>query len=116
MVEYVPDLTGFYIFLFFSVVVIPVITFLAWTASKKQAQQYVANQQYTLAQRPKIRKNWTEQEKQQVRISQGGNCFRCGIPPERWEYHHADKDRSNNSLSNCHGLCPNCHRNATYEK
>lgn len=55
------------------------------------------------------RRGWTEEEKEQVRYRQDGRCRKCGKPPPRWEYHHRDGNRSNNSLSNCEGLCPNCH-------
>jgi len=62
-----------------------------------------------------IRKGWTEIEKEQVRIRQDGKCAKCQRPPPRWEYHHKDGDRSNNSLDNCEGLCPNCHSVETHE-
>jgi len=62
------------------------------------------------------RKGWTEVEKEQVRIRQDGKCAKCQKPPPaRWEYHHMDGDRSNNSLDNCEGLCPNCHSVKTHE-
>ena len=62
-----------------------------------------------------IRKGWTEIEKEQVRIRQEGKCQKCGRPPPRWEYHHKDGDRSNDSISNCEGLCPNCHSVKTHD-
>lgn len=61
------------------------------------------------------RRGWTEIEKEQVRIRQNGKCNKCGKPPPRWEYHHRDGNRSNDSLSNCEGLCPNCHSFETHE-
>ena len=61
-------------------------------------------------------KEWTEVEKEQVRIRQDGKCAKCQKPPPaRWEYHHMDGDRNNSSLENCEGLCPNCHSIETYE-
>jgi len=60
------------------------------------------------------RQGWTEYEREQVRISQKGMCNMCKKPPPRWEYHHIDKDRSNNSILNCEGLCPNCHSVKTH--
>ena len=63
-----------------------------------------------------IRKGWTEIEKEQVRIRQEGKCQKCGRPPPRWEYHHKDGNRSNDSISNCQGLCPNCHSVKTNEE
>ena len=62
-----------------------------------------------------IRKGWTEIEKEQVRILQDGKCQKCGRPPPRWEYHHKDGNRSNDSISNCEGLCPNCHSVKTHD-
>jgi len=64
---------------------------------------------------PRTRRSWTEIEKEKVRIRQNGKCQKCHRPPPRWEYHHKDGDRSNNDLSNCQGLCPNCHSVKTHE-
>jgi len=61
------------------------------------------------------RRGWTELEKEDIRIRQNGKCNKCGRPPPRWEYHHRDGNRSNNSLRNCEGLCPNCHSVKTHE-
>ncbi len=36
-------------------------------------------------------------------------------PPPRWEYDHIDGDRTNDRVSNCQGLCPNCHSIKTHE-
>ena len=53
---------------------------------------------------------WTEAEKEKVRTRQDGKCAKCQKPPPaRWEYFHLDGDRTNNSLENCEGLCPNCY-------
>ena len=64
---------------------------------------------------PVVRRGWTVEEKEQVRIRQDGKCAHCGKPPPRWEYHHINGDRSDNSISNCEGLCPNCHSVQTHE-
>ncbi len=61
------------------------------------------------------RHGWSEIEKEQVRIRQEGKCNMCHRPPPRWEYDHTDGNRSNNDLSNCQGLCPNCHSVKTNE-
>ena len=61
-----------------------------------------------------FRHGWTVIEKDQVRERQDGKCNRCKRSPERWEYHHLDGNRSNNSLSNCEALCPNCHSVKTH--
>ena len=60
------------------------------------------------------RRGWTEDEKRQVRHRQDGRCNKCGDTPPRWDYHHRDGNSSNNSMSNCEGLCPNCHSGITY--
>lgn len=62
-----------------------------------------------------IRRGWTEDQKESVRNRQGGVCNKCGKHPPRWEYHHRDGNRSNNNLSNCEGLCPNCHSVKTHD-
>ena len=63
-----------------------------------------------------VRKGWSESEKEQVRIDQDGKCALCHKPPPRWEYDHIDGNRSNDSVSNCQGLCPNCHSIKTHEE
>jgi len=64
---------------------------------------------------PTPRRGWNEEEKRRVRVRQDGKCARCHIPPPRWHYDHIDGDRSNNSMDNCQGLCPNCHDVKTHE-
>jgi hypothetical protein len=64
---------------------------------------------------PSPRYGWTPQQKEEVRERQYGKCAHCGRPPPRWEYHHVNGDRSDNSMSNCEGLCPNCHSVETHE-
>jgi len=70
---------------------------------------------YSYTVTPVVRKGWTVDEKEKVRIRQDGKCAHCNKPPPRWEYHHVNGDRSNNSLDNCEGLCPNCHSVETHE-
>ena len=36
-------------------------------------------------------------------------CKDCGEKSKVWNFDHIDGDSSNNSLSNCQALCPNCH-------
>lgn len=62
------------------------------------------------------RKGWTESEKEQVRINQDGQCAICQKPPPRWEYDHIDGNRNNAGVSNCQGLCPNCHSVKTHDE
>ncbi len=60
------------------------------------------------------RHGWTENQKQEVRDRQGGVCNKCGNHPPRWEYHHKNGHSSDNRLSNCEALCPNCHSVKTH--
>jgi len=62
------------------------------------------------------RRGWNEIEKEKVRNRQDGKCNKCGKIPPRWHYDHKDGDRSNNSMSNCQGLCPNCHDVKTHDE
>jgi len=62
------------------------------------------------------RRGWTVVEKEIVRNRQGGKCNICRKIPPRWRYDHKDGDRSNNSLRNCQGLCPNCDDVKTYDE
>jgi len=39
------------------------------------------------------RRNWSENEKEVVRIRQDGKCKMCHKPPPRWEYDHIDGNR-----------------------
>ena len=64
---------------------------------------------------PRPRQGWTPQQKDIIRENQYGKCAHCGQSPPRWEYHHIDGDRSNGSMMNCEGLCPNCHSIETHE-
>jgi len=79
--------------------------------SKPITTPYDTSYTYT----PIVRKGWTVDEKEHVRIRQDGKCAHCNKPPPRWEYHHVNGDRSDNSLDNCEGLCPNCHSVETHE-
>ena len=89
------------------------IVYMLWWSGKNPSPTYSDNarQPYT----PVVRRGWAVEEKEQVRIRQDGKCAHCGKPPPRWDYHHADGDRSNNSMGNCLGLCPNCHSVETHE-
>ncbi len=67
----------------------------------------------SIPQAPKKRKDFSESTKKETRQRQGYVCNICKKPPEFWEYHHKNKDRSNNFASNCEGLCPLCHAKKT---
>ena len=64
------------------------IVYMLWWSGKNPSPTYSDNarQPYT----PVVRRGWTVEEKEQVRIRQDGKCAHCGKPPPRWDYHHAD--------------------------
>jgi len=66
--------------------------------------------------KPLPRKYFSESTKKKfTKFFQGYVCKDCKKPPVFWEFHHIG-DRSNNSASNCEGLCPNCHAKKSIEK
>lgn len=66
--------------------------------------------------KPIPRKDFTESTKKSSRFIQGNACNRCKKYTDLWDYHHRDRDRSNNSLENCEALCPYCHAKKTRKK
>ena len=56
---------------------------------------------------------FSELTKQLTLIAQGFRCKICGRFLDVVDFHHIDGNRSNNSLSNCEALCPNCHAKKT---
>ena len=68
---------------------------------------------YNTNPKPILRKNFTESTKKSSRFIQGQVCNSCKKYTDLWEYHHRDRDRSNNSLENCEALCPYCHAEKT---
>lgn len=59
------------------------------------------------------RRNFSWATKEMVKIKQGGRCANCGKFPTHWEFHHVGS-RDNNDISNCKGLCHDCHDDVTY--
>jgi len=97
-------LIGIVVFIIIIVIIAGIVK-----GSRKPKQETYYSQSTT-------RRGWTEIEKEQVRNRQDGKCNKCGRPPPRWEYHHRDGNRSNDSMSNCEGLCPNCHSVETHDE
>ena len=58
------------------------------------------------------RKGFSKATRAEVLRRQGYTCAICGIKPKNWELDHIGS-RADNSLSNCQGLCLDCHRNKT---
>jgi 5-methylcytosine-specific restriction endonuclease McrA len=44
---------------------------------------------------------------------QNYKCAICKRGAGVWDYDHIDGNRSNNDISNCQALCPNCHAKKT---
>jgi len=59
--------------------------------------------------KPLPRKYFTDYTKRETKIRQGFLCNSCRLSPKHLEYHHRDGNHSNNSPSNCEGLCLDCH-------
>ena len=61
----------------------------------------------------KSRKNFLESIRKQVIALQNYRCNHCNIPLDVVNFDHIDGNSSNNSISNCQALCPNCHARKT---
>jgi len=59
--------------------------------------------------KPLPRKEFTDSDKKTTRIYQNYRCDECHQFNANLQYHHKDGHRWNNDISNCQGLCPNCH-------
>jgi len=59
--------------------------------------------------KPKARKSFLKSTKEIILSEQKNKCNDCGKKSKVWDFDHIDGDSSNNSLTNCQALCPNCH-------
>lgn len=59
--------------------------------------------------RPTKRRSFPLEIKSQVLRDQDRKCAICGRNKGLWDYNHIDGDRTNNDISNCQALCPDCH-------
>ena len=64
---------------------------------------------WNLTHRTKKRRYFTANIKKEVLKDQNCKCAICKIDAEVLDYDHIDGNRSNNDISNCQVLCPNCH-------
>jgi len=84
------------------IVIIVIIAGVAKSRGKSTSpQQYVPRRAFS----------WTTKE--MVKVRQAGRCAKCGKFPTHWEFHHK-AGRDNNDISNCMGLCHDCHDDVTY--
>jgi 5-methylcytosine-specific restriction endonuclease McrA len=58
-----------------------------------------------------IRRQFSGEVRQEVLNAQKYKCANCdmSISPPLVHYDHIDGNHSNNNISNCQALCPNCH-------
>ena len=63
--------------------------------------------------KPKARKSFPKPTQKISLSEQKNRCNICGKKSDVWDFDHIDGDSSNNSLSNCQALCPNCHAKKT---
>jgi len=66
--------------------------------------------------KPLPRKDFTDSDKKAVRFNQSFRCAECHQFNENLQFHHKDGHSWNNHISNCQGLCPNCHVRKTKEQ
>ena len=62
------------------------------------------------------RKNFPKLTKETVLKKQRNRCKKCWGKMDPPHFDHKDGDRSNNHISNCQALCPNCHAKKTRSK
>ena len=55
------------------------------------------------------RKSFSKLNQNKTVKEQKNRCKDCKKKSENFHFHHADRDRTNNSFENCEALCPNCH-------
>ncbi len=68
---------------------------------------------WKLRHRTKKRRYFQADVKRQVLKDQNYKCAICKRSAGVWDYDHIDGNRSNNGISNCQALCPNCHAKKT---
>ena len=66
--------------------------------------------------RPLKRKDFAESVKAEILAKQGHRCNSCNRVLNVVNFDHMDGNRSNNDVSNCQALCPNCHAKKTRRK
>jgi len=59
---------------------------------------------------------FSESTKRKVLENQKGKCKLCKKKIEVRDFDHIDGNSSNNDISNCQALCPNCHAKKTRKK
>jgi hypothetical protein len=73
----------------------------------------IAYKIWKLKNRTKKRRSFPADIRRQVLINQNNKCAICKRNKGVWDYDHKDGNRSNNKISNCQALCPDCHAKKT---
>jgi hypothetical protein len=68
---------------------------------------------WKITHRTRERRYFSAEVKRQVLKNQNYKCAICKRSTGVWDYDHKNGVRSNNKLSNCQALCPNCHAKKT---
>lgn len=66
--------------------------------------------------RRKKRKSFSKNTRKIILLLQSFCCRNCGIFLNVMEFDHIDGDNTNNLISNCQALCPNCHAKKTRKR
>lgn len=66
-----------------------------------------------LIKKPKKRRSFPLEVKRQTLRDQDHRCAICRRNKGIWDYDHIDGNRTNNDISNCQALCPDCHAKKT---
>jgi len=68
---------------------------------------------WKLTHRTKERRYFSAEVKRQILKNQKFKCAICKMNLGVWDYDHTNGDKSNNKMTNCQALCPNCHAKKT---
>ena len=68
---------------------------------------------WNLTHRSKKRRYFPADVKREVLKDQNYKCAICKRSAGVWDYDHINGNRSDNDISNCQALCPNCHAKKT---
>ena len=87
-----------------------IVLFLAatWIIAENSPKSYF-NPISTISKKPLPRKDFPDSIKNLIRLKQGNRCSKCRQVLNVVNFDHIDGNRSNNDISNCQAMCPNCH-------
>jgi enolase len=62
------------------------------------------------------RKDFSKTTQKKILVKQKYKCNMCKKKLDEINWDHIDGNRSNNSITNCQALCPNCHAKKTRKR